>query len=194
VEAGTSLKYLIEELGGGLLEDRAVKAVAPGGPSSAFILGADMDVPIDYGSLKNAGTQLGVGAVWVIPSGTCMVEEVLKISRWFERMSCRQCTGCGMGTSVIYSNLTDVRRGVVGTDYLDYIAEVAEWMPGNGICDFVNRAPRSVISAMTLFPEDFLSHINEGRCADGTYSLVNKKFFDPAAVALAGDEGMPMRP
>jgi NADH:ubiquinone oxidoreductase subunit F (NADH-binding) len=123
-----------------------------------------------------------------------MVEEVLKISRWFERMSCRQCTGCGMGTSVIFSNLTDVRRGVVGGDYLDYIAEVAEWLPGNGICDFVNRAPRSVISAMTLFPEDFLSHINEGHCADGTYSLVNKKFFDPAAVKLAGDQDMPMRP
>jgi iron-hydrogenase subunit beta len=194
VEAGTSLRHLVEDLGGGMLEGRAVKAVAPGGPSSAFLLGSNLDVPLDYASLEAAGTQLGVGAVWVIPAGTCMVEEVLKISRWFERMSCRQCTGCGMGTSVLFSNLTDVRRGVVGDDYLDYIAEVAEWLPGNGICDFVNRAPRSVISAMTLFPEDFLSHINEGHCADGTYSLVNKKFFDPAAVKLSGDQDMPMRP
>lgn len=194
VEAGATLRHLIEDLGGGMLEDRAVKAVAPGGPSTAFIPGTDIDVPLDYGSLKEAGTQLGVGAVWVIPSGTCMVEEVLKISRWFERNSCRQCSGCGMGTSVIYSNLTDVRRGVVGTDYLDYIADVAEWMPGNGICDFVNRAPRSVISAMSLFPEDFLSHINDGRCADGTFSLVNKKFFDPTAVGMTGDQDMPMRP
>jgi len=193
VEAGTSLKHLIEVLGGGLLEDRRVKAVAPGGPCSSFLKGSDMDVPLDYEALEAAGTQLGVGAVWVIPSGTCMVEETLKIQRWYERMSCRQCTGCGMATSVIYSTLTDVRRGVVDTTHLDYIAEVAEWAPGQGICDFVNRVPRSILSAMMLFPEDFVHHVEEGRCADGTYSLVNRKFYDPAAVA-SGDQDMPIRP
>ncbi|HEY3267955.1 MAG TPA: NADH-ubiquinone oxidoreductase-F iron-sulfur binding region domain-containing protein [Armatimonadota bacterium] len=193
VEAGSSLKALIMDLGGGLLEDRAVKAVAPGGPSTSFILGSNIDVPIDYAPLEAAGTQLGVGAVWVVPAGTCMLEESLKIARYFERMTCRQCTGCGMGTSVIYSNLTDVRRGVVGTDYLDYIASVAEWLPGNGICDFVQRAPRCVLSAMNLFPEDFLHHVEHGRCADGAFSLVNKKFFDPT-VQTVGEEDMPMRP
>lgn len=194
VEAGTSLRYLIDTLGGGLLEGRTLKAVAPGGPSTEFILGSAADVPIDYAPLQAAGTQLGVGAVWLIPSGTCMVEECLKISRWFERMSCRQCTGCGMGSSVIFSNLGDLRRGVVGVEYMDYLASVAEWMPGNGICDFVNRVPRPLLSAMNLFPEDFLQHINEGRCADGAYSLVNRKFFDPTAVLHSGDEDMPIRP
>lgn len=193
VEVGYSLKRLIEEQGGGLLEGRAVKAVAPGGPCTAFLRGADIDVPLDHEALKAAGSQLGVGAAWVIPSGTCMVEEMLKIQRWYERMSCRQCTGCTLATSVMYSTLTDIRRGVVGTEHLDFIAEVAEWAPGQGICDFVNRAPRSVLSALLLFPEDFLHHINEGRCADGTYSLVNRKFYDPAAVG-SGDHDMPMRP
>lgn len=194
VEAGTSLRHLIDVLGGGLLEDRKLKAVAPGGPSTEFILGSAADVPIDYAPLEAAGTHLGVGAVWVIPSGTCMVEECLKISRWFERMSCRQCTGCGMGSSVIFSNLGDVRRGVVGVEYLDYLASVCEWMPGNGICDFVNRVPRPILSALNLFPEDFLQHLNHGCCADGTFSLVNKKFFDPTSVLQSGDEDMPMRP
>jgi NADH-quinone oxidoreductase subunit F len=194
VEAGTSLRYLIDTLGGGLLDNIPLKAVAPGGPSSDFIRGSAADVPIDYAPLEAAGTQLGAGAVWVIPEGTCMVEECLKIARWYERMSCRQCTGCGMGSSVIFSNLTDVRRGVVGVEYLDYLASVAEWMPNNGICDFVNRVPRPLLSAMNLFPEDFLHHINEGRCASGAYSLVNKKFFDPTSVLAGGDEDMPMRP
>lgn len=193
VEAGTSLRYLIETLGGGVLEERGLKAVAPGGPSSAFLRGDEIDIPIDHEPLAAAGTQMGVGAVWLIPNGTCLVEEILKIQRWFERMSCRQCTGCGMATSVIYSTLTDVRRGVVSTEHLDYIAEVAEWAPGQGICDFVNRVPRSILSAMTLFPEDFLHHIEHGRCADGSYSLVNRKFYDPTAVAT-GDQDMPIRP
>ncbi|HEY3411586.1 MAG TPA: NADH-ubiquinone oxidoreductase-F iron-sulfur binding region domain-containing protein [Armatimonadota bacterium] len=194
VEAGTSLRYLIDTLGGGLIENRALKAVAPGGPASEFILGSAADVAIDYAPLEAVGTRLGVGAVWVIPAGTCMVEECLKMSRWYERMSCRQCTGCGMGSSVIFSNLGDIRRGVVGVEYLDYLASVCEWMPGNGICEFVDRVPRHILSAMNLFPEDFLQHLKEGRCADGSFSLVNKKFFDPTAVLQTGDEDMPIRP
>lgn len=197
VEAGTSLRVLIEELAGGILEDRGLKAIAPGGPSSPFLRGDDLDHPLTYKGMEAAGTLLGMGAVWTIANGTCMVEEVLKIARYFERMTCRQCAGCGMGTSVIYSNLTDIRRGVVGPEYLDYVLKVAEWMPGpppNGICDFVVRAPLAVSSAIRLFPEDFEQHIREGRCADGTYSLVNRKFYDPAAAAGSGDQDMPIRP
>jgi NADH:ubiquinone oxidoreductase subunit F (NADH-binding) len=194
VEAGTTLRTLLYDVAGGILDNSGIKAVAPGGPATCFIKGEDIDLPLDYRPLEEAGTSLGVGAVWLILEGTCMLEEVLKIQRWYERMSCRQCTGCGMGSSVIYSNLTDIRRGVVGTDYLDYVMQVSEWMPGNGICDFVNRVPRSVSSAMMLFPEDFVQHVNEGRCADGSYSLVNRKFFDPSAIKLAGDEDMPVRP
>lgn len=193
VEAGTSLRTLLEDIAGGVIDGGKVKAVAPGGPGTAFIKGDAIDVPIDYSTIASAGSQLSVGATWVIPQGMCLVEECIKIQRWYERMCCRQCAGCGMGTSVIYSNLTDLRRGVVGTDYLDYIMDVAEWIPGQGICDFVERCSQPVKSALTLFSEDFLQHINEGRCADGSYSLVNRKFFDPTAQDH-GEQDMPYRP
>ncbi|TMA84995.1 MAG: hypothetical protein E6J74_33545 [Deltaproteobacteria bacterium] len=109
---GTPLRYLIEECGGGLKNGKKIKAIMPAAPSSAYLPPEKIDTPLDHNSMRDAGAALGCGVVRLVAEGTCIVEEVIKISEFFTMESCGQCPACRMETNTLTSLLPrTIRQG-----------------------------------------------------------------------------------
>jgi NADH-quinone oxidoreductase subunit F len=161
---GTPLRDLIEKHGSGLRDGKRLKAVQPGGPSSAFLLPGQIDVPLTYGALAKAGSALGCGVVRCVAEGTCMVEEVLKLAGFFAKESCGQCPACRMETGMLKAILEKIQRGEASGEIADQVSKVAEYAKGKGLCSFIGMPVPPVQSALKLFKEDFDSHLIHKRC------------------------------
>ena len=161
---GTPLRYLIEECGGGVKNGIRIKAIQPGGPSSAFLPGEKIDVPLDHNSVREAGSAIGCGVVHPITTESCIVEETLKIAEFFSVESCGQCPACRMETNMLAAMLKKVQQGQGGQPILDQFAKVIAFNKGKGFCNLVNMPGPPIESALRLFRSDFESHLASGRC------------------------------
>jgi NADH-quinone oxidoreductase subunit F len=161
---GTSLRHLIEQCGGGIKGNKTIKAIMPAAPSSAFLTADKIDTPLDPNSMREAGSALGCGVVRVISEGTCMVEEVLRISEFFTAESCGQCPACRMETNTLTALLKKVQQGQGGQAILEQFAKVVAFNKGKGFCNLIAMPGPPIESAIELFPDDFAAHLNTGRC------------------------------
>jgi NADH:ubiquinone oxidoreductase subunit F (NADH-binding) len=162
---GTPLRYLIEECGGGIKGDRKIKAIMPAAPSSAFLAADKIDTPLDHNSMREAGSALGCGVVRLVPEGSCIVEEILKISEFFTAESCGQCPACRMETNTLTSLLKKVQQGQGGRPILEQFGKVLAFNKGKGFCNLIAMPGPPIESALKLFPEDFEAHLSTGTCA-----------------------------
>lgn len=162
---GTPLRFLIEKCGGGPKTSVGMKAILPGGPSSAFLTPDRVDTPLDHRSMRESGSALGCGVVRVIGAGTCMVEEVLKIAEFFARESCGQCPACRMETNTLLTLLQRVQQGQGGEALLDQFSKVIDFNRGKGFCALINMPAPPILSAIRLFRSDFDVHLKTGTCA-----------------------------
>ncbi len=163
---GTPLRLLIEECGGGLKGDKAMKAILPGGPSSAFLLPDQIDVSLDHNSLRAAGSSIGCGVVRTVPEGNCIVEEVLRIADFFAAESCGQCPACRMETNTLAAMLKKVQQGQGGQPLLEQFSKVIGFNKGKGFCNLINMPGPPIESALRLFRSDFEFHLANGRCPE----------------------------
>jgi NADH:ubiquinone oxidoreductase subunit F (NADH-binding) len=163
---GTTLRYLIEECGGGIKGDEKIKAIMPAAPSSAYLTPDKLDTPLDPDSMREAGSALGCGVVRVIGDSTCMVEEVLGISEFFTAESCGQCPACRMETNTLTSLLKKVQQGQGGEPILQQFSKVLAFNKGKGFCNLIAMPGPPIESAIKLFPGDFLAHLTTGSCPD----------------------------
>ena len=154
---------LLEDLVGGLKDGSRLRAILPGGPSSAFLL-PDPDRILSPESLKAVGSSIGCGVMRGYAEGTCLVEATLEIARFFEKECCGQCPACRMETSMLANTLDKVRQGQVPAQALDQIPRVLDFNKGKGYCSLVNMPGPPLLSALKLFPEDFQSHLKTGTC------------------------------
>ena len=154
---------LIEELAGGLKDGARLRAILPGGPSSAFLL-PDPDRRLSPESLQAAGSNIGCGVMRGYAEGTCMVEAALEIARFFEKECCGQCPACRMETSMLANTLDKARQGQVARQALEQIPRVLEFNKGKGFCSLIGMPGPPIVSALRLFPEDFESHLKTGQC------------------------------
>jgi NADH:ubiquinone oxidoreductase subunit F (NADH-binding) len=161
---GTPLRYLIEECGGGIKGAKKIKAIMPAAPSSAFLPVDKIDTPLDHNSMREAGSALGCGVVRLVPEGTCIVEEVLKISEFFTVECCGQCPACRMETNTLTSLLKKVQQGQGGQPVLEQFGKVIAFNRGKGFCSLISMPGPPIESALTLFPDDFESHLTTGKC------------------------------
>jgi NADH-quinone oxidoreductase subunit F len=161
---GTPLRYLIEECGGGMKGGRKIKAIMPAAPSSAFLAADKIDTPLDHSSMREAGSALGCGVVRLVPEGSCIVEEVLKISEFFTAESCGQCPACRMETNTLTSLLKKVLQGQGGQPILEQFGKVLAFNKGKGFCNLIAMPGPPIESALKLFPEDFRTHLATGKC------------------------------
>jgi NADH-quinone oxidoreductase subunit F len=164
---GTPLRYLIEECGGGVKSGNRIKAIQPGGPSSAFLPGEKIDVALDHNSVREAGSAIGCGVVHPITAESCIVEETLKIAEFFSVESCGQCPACRMETNMLAAMLKKVQQGQGGQPLLDQFAKVIAFNKGKGFCNLVNMPGPPIESALKLFRSDFDAHLANGRCPQG---------------------------
>jgi NADH-quinone oxidoreductase subunit F len=161
---GTSLRYLIEDCGGGIKGGGKIKAIMPAAPSSAYLPANKIDTSLDHNSMRQAGSALGCGVVRLVPEGTCIVEEVLKISEFFTVESCGQCPACRMETNTLTSLLKKVQQGQGGKPMLEQFEKVIAFNQGKGFCSLISMPGPPIESALKLFPGDFESHLTTGKC------------------------------
>jgi NADH:ubiquinone oxidoreductase subunit F (NADH-binding) len=163
---GTPLRYLIEECGGGIQGGKKIKAIMPAAPSSAFLPPDKIDTPLDHNSMRDAGSGLGCGVVRLIGEGTCIVEEVLKISEFFTVESCGQCPACRMETNTLTALLKKVQQGQGGAPILEQFGKVLAFNKGKGFCNLIAMPGPPIESALKLFPADFEAHLASGNCPE----------------------------
>lgn len=162
---GTPLRTLIEEYGQGVPGGRKVKAVLPGGSSSAYLTQAHLDIPLDFNTLAKAGTMLGSGAVIVLDETTCMVEATERLAQFYRHESCGKCTPCREGLDWITKIYQKMRRGEATRQDIDLINNVAGFISGKALCALADGAINPILSSIQYFREEYEAHIqNGGRC------------------------------
>lgn len=171
VSLGTPFAKLLE-MAGGVLGDRRLKAVIPGGSSVPVVPGDIMlGVDMDYDSVARAGSMLGSGAVIVMDETTCMVRVLERISRFYYAESCGQCTPCREGTGWLYRVVSRIEHGRGRKEDLDLLVEVANNIEGRTICALGDAAAWPVQSFIKHFRSEFEYHIEHGHCLAGSADL-----------------------
>lgn len=161
---GTPIRYLIEECGGGALNNQKVKAVFPGGPSFSMIGPDQLDLCMDFDSLKRAGTGLGSAGVIVVDDSQCMVEQTLKLSKFFKVESCGQCPPCRIGTENLADLVSKIEEGQGTKQDLDQLLQICGFVKGTGFCTLVTGASVLVQNSLRLFRGEYEDHIALQRC------------------------------
>ena len=152
---GTTLRELIFVHGGGLLSGKPLKAVFTGGPSSTLLTPVDLDVSMDFDSLRARGANLGTGAMIVISEGTGIVKRVAEYERFFAHSSCGQCNSCKVGTATMSQLLDRIDTGSGTAADLATLKNLCTMLPGTGRCHLVNGAVQLLDSAFHHFHDEF---------------------------------------
>ena len=144
------------DIAGGIMNDKNLKAVIPGG-SSTKVLPAEIiqNCTMDYESLQNVDSALGTGAMVIIAEGTCMVELLKRISRFYYAESCGQCTPCREGTGWLYRILERIINGQGKPSDLELLVDVADRIEGNTICAFGDASAWPVQSFLKHYHHEF---------------------------------------
>ncbi len=152
---GTPLKDLIEECGGGMLLGKKLKAIFMGGPSNTLLTPGDIDVPLDFDSVKERGAMLGTGAVIVMSEGSGVVKKVAEYVEFFANSSCGQCPPCKTGTLYLSSLLQKIDTGHGTGSDLARLKDLVKMLPGSGRCHLVNGAAKVVESSLEHFESEY---------------------------------------
>ena len=188
LELGASLYDLIYRLGGGLPDGRKLKAVIPGGSSVPVLTAGEIQYPLDFDSMAEAGTMLGVGAVIVIDDRCCMVQLGLRVAQFYMHESCGKCTPCREGTRWMVQLLHAIEEGRAERHELDLLLDVCDRVLGKCLCPLGDAAAMPVASYVTKFREEFQRHVDEDGCPfggesslDGVFAPVDQQTRAPVA-------------
>ncbi len=162
---GTTMREIIEEHAGGMLNGCKLRGVIPGGASTDFLIEEHLDVKMDFGSIQKAGSRLGTGTMIILDDRTCPVGMVLNFERFFARESCGWCTPCREGLPYIVHLLEAVENGEGRLEDITVLEEQCRLLgPGNTFCALAPGAVEPLQSALRYFREDFERHIRRKGC------------------------------
>jgi len=162
---GFPLRELIYGIGGGIPAGRTLKAVIPGGSSTAILTPAEVDqAHLDYDSLTGLGTAIGSAAIIVIDDRCCIVQLGVRISQFYEHESCGKCTPCRVGTRWTTQILKKLEAGRGEHADLDLLIDVGEKVNGTCLCPLGDTAMIAIASYVAKFRAEFLAHVEEGGC------------------------------
>lgn len=164
---GLTLRELIHTYGGGLLPGRSFKMCQTGGASAPLVTAAHLDVPMDFGSLAQAGGALGSGTMLVMDDSTCVVDFLRAVAVFFEHESCGQCTPCREGTPRLLQTISRICRGQGRDDDLAFIERLAATLQDASFCPLGQSAPVPLLSALKHFRPEIEAHIQEKSCPAG---------------------------
>ena len=176
LELGTSLYELIYRIGGGIPDGRKLKAVIPGGSSVPVLTAGEIQYPLDFDSMAEAGTMLGSGAVIVIDDRCCMVQLGLRVAQFYQHESCGKCTPCREGTRWMVQILRAIEVGRADHRDLDLLLDVCDRILGKCLCPLGDAAAMPVASYVTKFADEYRQHVDEGGCPFGGESSLEGVF------------------
>ena len=179
VPMGTTLRTIVEEIGGGIPNGKKFKAAQTGGPSGGCIPASCLDVPIDYENLKKIGSMMGSGGMIILDEDTCMVD----ISKFYLEFtadeSCGKCNPCRIGTKRLLELLTKITKGQGELSDLDKIRDLAEHMKSSSLCALGQSAPNPVLSALRYFEDEYRTHIVDKKCTAGVCKALLSYYIVP---------------
>ncbi|MDY3071844.1 MAG: NADH-ubiquinone oxidoreductase-F iron-sulfur binding region domain-containing protein, partial [Eubacteriales bacterium] len=167
VPMGTTLREIIEEIGGGVPNGKKFKAAQTGGPSGGCIPAKHLDTPIDYENLKAIGSMMGSGGLIVMDEDNCMVDIAKFFLEFTVDESCGKCTPCRIGTKRLYEMLEKITNGEGTLEDLDRMEELCYYIKNNSLCGLGQTAPNPVLSTLRYFRDEYIAHVVEKRCPAG---------------------------
>lgn len=153
-----------EQYGGGILDDKKLKAIIPGGSSSPMLGSDKVDVTMDYEAVAAAGSMSGSGGVIIISEDTCIVGAILRMTEFYRDESCGKCTPCREGTYWLTEILHRLEHGEGKQKDLDLLLDICDNLAGKSFCPLGDAATSSIVSGIKLFREEFESHLRLGGC------------------------------
>ena len=179
VPMGTTLREIVEEIGGGVPNGKKFKAAQTGGPSGGCIPAEHLDVPIDYDNLKAIGSMMGSGGLIVMDEDTCMVDIAKFFLEFTVDESCGKCTPCRIGTRRMLEILEKITKGQATMEDLDKLEELCSHLQSNSLCALGQTAPNPVISTLRYFRDEYIAHIVDKKCPAGVCKDLLQYKIDP---------------
>lgn len=164
VPMGITLKEIIFEIGGGILNNKKLKAVITGGPIGSFIPAEYIDVSMDYESLAELGTLIGSGSLTVIDEDTCVVDLVKFFIEFCCEESCGKCTPCRIGTRRMLEMLERITRGEGKEGNIEALEELCGYIKNMSLCGLGQAAPNPVLGMLRYFRAELEAHVRDKRC------------------------------
>lgn len=167
IPMGTTLREIVEDIGGGIPNGRKFKAAQTGGPSGGCIPSEHLDIPIDYDNLISIGSMMGSGGLIVMDDTTCMVDIAKFFLDFTVDESCGKCTPCRIGTKRLLEILDKITSGNGTLEDIDKMEELCYYIKENALCGLGQTAPNPVLSTLRFFRDEYIAHVTEHRCPAG---------------------------
>ncbi len=179
IPMGTTLREVIEDIGGGIPNGKKFKAVQTGGPSGGCIPASLMDTAIDYDNLTALGCMIGSGGLIVMDEDNCMVDIAKFFLDFTVDESCGKCTPCRIGTKRMMEILEKITDGNGTLEDLDELESLANYIKENSLCGLGQTAPNPVLATLRFFRDEYIAHVVDKKCPAG----VCKKLMSISIVA-----------
>jgi NADP-reducing hydrogenase subunit HndC len=167
VPMGTTLREIVEEIGGGIPGGKKFKAAQTGGPSGGCIPTEHLDVKIDYDNLIAIGSMMGSGGLIVMDEDNCMVDIAKFFLEFTVDESCGKCTPCRVGTKRLLEMLEKITKGKGKLEDLDKMEKLCYYIKQNSLCGLGQTAPNPVLSTLRYFKDEYLAHVVDKKCPAG---------------------------
>ena len=181
IPMGTTLREVVEDIGGGIPNGKKFKAAQTGGPSGGCIPSEHLDIPIDYDNLLSIGSMMGSGGLIVMDETTCMVDIAKFFLDFTVDESCGKCTPCRIGTKRLLELLTKITNGNGTLEDIDKMEKLCYYIKENALCGLGQTAPNPVLSTLRFFRNEYIAHVTEHKCPAGvckallSYKIVTDK-------------------
>ncbi len=167
IPMGTTLREIVEEIGGGIPNGKKFKAAQTGGPSGGCIPASLIDTEVDYDNLIAIGCMMGSGGLIVMDEDTCMVDMAKFFLEFTVDESCGKCTPCRVGTKRLLEMLDKITRGKGTLEDLDKMEELCQYIKTNSLCGLGQTAPNPVLATLRFFRDEYVAHVVDKKCPAG---------------------------
>ena len=179
VPMGTTLREVVEEIGGGIPNGKKFKAAQTGGPSGGCIPAEHLDIPIDYDNLIAIGSMMGSGGLIVMDEDNCMVDIAKFFLEFTVDESCGKCTPCRVGTRRLLEILEKITSGKGTLADIDKLEELSKYIKANSLCGLGQTAPNPVLSTLRYFRDEYVAHVVDKKCPAGVCKDLLEYKIDP---------------
>ena len=167
IPMGTTLREVVEDIGGGVPNGKKFKAAQTGGPSGGCIPAEHFDIPIDYDNLISIGSMMGSGGMIVMDEDNCMVDIAKFFLEFTVDESCGKCTPCRIGNRRLLEYLEKITNGTATLEDLDEMEKLCYYIKENSLCGLGQTAPNPVLSTFRYFRDEYIAHIVDKKCPAG---------------------------
>lgn len=176
---GATLREIIFDIGGGMKNGKEFKAVQIGGPSGGCLITDNLDLPLDFDSLKKVGAMIGSGGLVVMDEDTCMVEVARFFMHFTQNESCGKCVPCREGTKRMLEILERIVNGNGRDGDIELLLELADTISSTALCGLGKSAAMPVVSTIKNFRNEYEAHIYDKKCPSGNCKKLITYQIDP---------------